>query len=445
MSLPLDCGSPAHTIGRRNLLQAGLLGGALWLTPLANALARQAEQSGGESNRPGKRPKSLIFLWLQGAPSQLETFDPHAGTKIGGDTVAIDTNVRGIQFASGMKRTAEQMDKIALVRSVVSREGDHERAAYNVKTGFRPDPTLVHPSVGAVLAHQLDTRGTEIPRHIAILPGQWPGRGGYLGDKYDAFKTGDPRDKLPDVTMRVEEERFRRRLSDLQVVENAFARGRLSKLDEQKTLHRSSIDAAVTMMSSEQLDAFDIEQEPQAVREAFGDTPFGRGCLAAARLVDVGVRCIEVRLGGWDTHINNHELQNGRVDILDPALASLIDYLHQRDRLADTMVLCCGEFGRTPTINPAAGRDHWPHGFSVAMAGGGIAGGQVLGETDPKGSKLEQPEEDKIEPGKGIPIQHIHATVLHAMGVEYDKMMDTPVGRPMALSKGQPLKQLFGT
>jgi hypothetical protein len=216
------------------------------------------------------------------------------------------------------------------------------------------------------------------------------------------------------------------------------------RLDQQKTLHRSSIDAAVTMMSSEQLAAFDIKQEPQAVREAFGDTPFGRGCLAAARLVEVGVRCIEVRLDGWDTHANNHDLQNNQVDILDPAFAALIDYLHQRDRLADTMILCCGEFGRTPIINPLAGRDHWPHGFSVAMAGGGIAGGRVLGETDPEGSKLEHPEGDELEPGKGVPIEHIHATVLHAMGIEYGKELDTPVGRPMALSKGQPIKELFG-
>lgn len=438
-----DCGSPAHRIARRGLLQAGLFGGAMWLTPLAHALAQQAEQTGSEKNRPGQRPKSLIFLVLQGAPSQLETFDPHAGKKIGGETVAIDTNVKGIQFASGMKLTAERMDKIALVRSVVSKEGDHERASYNVKTGFRPDPTLVHPSIGAVAAHQLPQAGTEIPRHISILPGPWPGRGGYLGDKYDAFKINDPRSKLPDVTRQVKQERFDRRLADLSVVESAFARGRLPKLDQAKTLHRTSIDAAVTMMSSEQLTAFDIEQEPQAVRDAFGDTPFGRGCLAAARLVEVGVRCVEVGLGGWDSHINNHEQQNQQVDILDPAFAALIDYLHQRDRLADTLILCCGEFGRTPSINPAGGRDHWPHGFSVAMAGAGLAGGRVLGETDPEGTKLEHPGEEELTPGKGIPIQHIHATVLHALGVGHDKELMTPVGRPMQLSKGKPIMELF--
>jgi len=425
-------------ISRRSLLKTGLLGG-LSLTPLANLLAQQAERA----TRKGQSPKSLIFLWLQGAPSQLETFDPHAGKKIGGETVAIGTKVKGVQFAAGMARTAEQMDKLALVRSVVSKEGDHERASYNVKTGYRPDPTLVHPSIGAVLTHQLPSPLTEIPRHVSILPGPWPGRGGYLGDKYDAFKINDPRQKLPDITMRVEQDRFDQRLADLAVVESAFARGRLPDLDTNKTLHEMSIKAAVKMMSSEQLAAFEIDKEPQAVRDAFGDTPFGRGCLAAARLTEVGVRCVEVRLGGWDTHINNHELQNGRVEILDPALAALIGYLHERDRLKDTMILCCGEFGRTPVINPADGRDHWPHGFSVAMAGGGIAGGRVLGETDPEGGKLEYPEEGKLETGKGIPVEHIHSTVLHALGVEYDKELQTPVNRPMRLSKGEPLKELL--
>src|SRR6476660_6330378 len=262
------------------------------------------------------------------------------------------------------------MDSISLVRSLISKEGDHERAAYNLKTGFRPDPTLVHPSLGAIICHQL-VDNVEIPRHVSILPDQYPARGGYLGDQYDAFKTFDPVESIPDVTPRVSATRAARRLNDLtNVVETSFARGRISNL-AQRTMHNSSIEAARKMMSSERL-------------KAFGDTPFGRACLAAIQLIEVGVRCVEVTLGGWDTHINNEELVRGRCHELDPAFAALIKELKARNLLDSTIVLWTGEFGRTPKINAPGGRDHWPHGFTAAIAGGGISGGRVIGETSPE-------------------------------------------------------------
>ena len=194
------CGSREH-FSRRSALKLLGLSGLAWLTPLGEMIARAGEKQ-------DQQAKSLILLWLDGGNSQLETFDPHAGKNIAEGTGAIETNVKGIQLASGMERVAEQMDSIALVRNVVSKEGDHERAVYNVKTGYRPDPTLVHPSIGALLTHQLPAATTDIPRHVSILSSGWPGRGGFLGDQFDAFKTGDPNAPIPDVSKRVSDERY---------------------------------------------------------------------------------------------------------------------------------------------------------------------------------------------------------------------------------------------
>jgi hypothetical protein len=333
------------------------------------------------------------------------------------------------------------MPEIALVRSVVSKEGDHERATYNVKTGWRPDPTLIHPALGAVLCHELSD-AVEIPRHISILPGPWPARGGYLGDQFDAFKIGDPNGPVPDVTPRVPQARNADRLQRLQALEDEFARGRLRNLDAGKTLHRTSINAATRMMSSEQLKAFDISLAPQSQREAYGDTAFGRGCLAALRLIEQDVRCVEVTLDGWDTHINNHALQRGRVDILDPAFAQLLRDLKERGLLDSTIVLCAGEFGRTPRLNPTGGRDHWPHGFSIALAGGGLRGGLAIGETSPE-LREGKPDVD-ADVKRPVSVEDVHATILKALGINPRDEVMTPVGRPMEFSKGQPIAELLG-
>ena len=423
-----NCGGLEH-FSRRSALKWLGLSGLAWLTPAGELIARAAEV-----NR--KSAKSLILLWLDGGNSQLETFDPHAGSKVAQGTGAIPTKATGIELAAGLEQIAEQMDSISLIRNVVTKEGDHERANYNVKTGYRPDPTLTHPSIGAVLTHQLPMGKTEIPRHVSILPAEWPGRGGYLGDQFDAFKTGDPNSPIPDVRKQVSEDRYERRLANVSVLDREFSRGRLLDMEKTKTLHQSTINKSAKMMSSEQLKAFDVSEVPQAEKSIFGDSPFGRGCLAAARLVEVGVRCVEVTLGGWDVaHISNHPVHEGLNKTLDPAFAGLISYLKQRDQLKDTIVLCCGEFGRTPELNPSGGRDHWPHGFSVAIAGGGIAGGRVIGETDPEGSKVKFDQ--------GTPIGDVHATIMHAMGMDYALELDTPVNRPMKLSEGKRLDSLL--
>jgi len=413
------------SLDRRDVLRGLGLAGLSWLTPVGHLLAARAE-------RDRQPAQSVILLWLAGGPSQLETFDPHPGTRAAAGTKAIATAVKGVTLAQGYERLAEVMRNVSLVRSLVSKEGDHERGTYLMKNGYRPDPTVVHPSIGAICCHELPSGGTGIPRHISILPGQWPSRGGFLGGEYDAFKTGDPLQPLPDVSSHVSGERDRQRMLDLDVVERAFRRGRQRPVDA--TLHRETVARARTMMTSEQLRAFDVKQEPASVRQRYGETSFGRACLAARRLTEVGVRCVEVTLDGWDSHVNNHETHRERAAELDPALSALIRDLIERGTLDRTVVLCTGEFGRTPKVNLAGGRDHWPNGFSLAIAGGGIRGGQVVGATDPDGVKA---------PSNPTPVADIHATVLKAVGLEPHKENLSPVGRPIALSQGRSIRALL--
>ena len=433
MNDELLCNPHAH-LSRRTLLGAGA-GGAM-LSAIANRLA-WAESTG---QTDASRPKNVILLWLEGGPSQLETFDPHPGGKYGGDAKAIETSTRDLMISDTLPLTAERMHLGSLVRSVTSKEGDHQRAIYNMKTGYRPDPTLVHPSIGSILCHEFPEQ-LDIPRHISITPQNSPARGGYFGPLYDAFKIGDPQNPVPDLKSPVGEGRFDRRIESLRWLESRFRKGRLRELDENRTLHTASTDAALRMMSSEQVSAFDVSNESKSTREKFGDSPFGRGCLAATRLISSGVRCVEVTLGGWDSHVTNHSLQAGRCEILDPALSALLDRLVEQDLLETTLVVCGGEFGRTPQINAAEGRDHWPHGFSVFLAGCGIRRGGVYGATAAK-PKLDadKPMQDIANP---ITIGDLHATILSTLGVPYDKEEQTPVGRPLRLSEGEPVKELL--
>ena len=421
------CHPHLHT-SRRSLLGAGTAGLAAIAPRLARAAERQAD--------PGRPPRSVILLWMEGGPSQLDTFDPHPGSKIGGDVVTVDSRLPGVRLAESLQQTAGVLHHATLVRSVVGVEGDHERAVYHTLSGFRPDPTLIHPSIGAVLC-EADDRGADIPRHVSILPGPWPGRGGYLGGRFDAFQTGDPAQPVRNVKAWVDEPRLRRRLRLLrEVAEPQFARGRSSG---PTTMAATTMAAARRMMSSDQLAAFDVQNEPAAVRGAFGETPFGRGTLAAARLIEVGVRCVEVTLGGWDSHVTNDSLQKSNAQVLDPALASLITRLADRGLLDDTLVVCAGEFGRTPTINPAGGRDHWPHGFSVLMAGLGLRRGYVHGATSPQ-MPGEQPADTVTDP---LTIAQLHATILHALGLDPGVQRDTPVGRPMYRSDAAAVSALL--
>lgn len=435
LDLPLRRDAWNYALSRRGLLQASAAAGMSWLTPLAQILAEPA------ATRLGKDApaQSLILIWLAGGASQLETFDPHPGKLISGGTKAVSTKVKGISLAEGLPRLAEQMDLFSLVRSTTSAEGDHERGTLMVKTGYRPQAPDSYPTLGAVLCHRLPDQcsdlpfKTDIPRHVTILPDGFNTGGGFLGAQYDPFRCYDPKSKVPDVEPRASEERTRERLKDLEQVEAAFRRRRMKQVEAAR--HAATVAEARTMMTSDQLKAFDIDLEPKALRDSYGDTPFGRACLAARRLTEVGARCVEVTLSGWDAHANNHGIHAERLKTFDPAVAALLADLKARSLLSRTVVLVMSEFGRTPKLNPLEGRDHWPHGFSVALAGGRIQGGRVIGETDPEGGK-------KVSNPVAVP--RIHATVLAALGLDPAAENISPVQRPIRLADGEPLQELFG-
>lgn len=410
---------------RRSFLQ---LASGLGVSFMLPGLQTDAAQQQGP-----KRATSLIVLWMSGGPSQLETWDPHPGTKFGGPAKAIETSFPGLKIAEYYPQVAEQMKHMSVIRSLISKEGDHERATAFVKTGYRPDPTTKYPAIGAIVAREKPVKDLEIPQYISLCGGQWPGRGGYFGDQYDAFRIFNPGNYVQNMRARVGDNRQKKRVDSLAVVSKAFSQGR--RLQVERSLHDNTVERALKMMSSKQLSAFEMEEETDATQKKYGDSRFGRGCLIARRLVEVGVRSIEVTLDGFDSHTNNFEAHVNRAKDLDPAFAALIQDLKERDLFDSTIVLCIGEFGRTPKINPLDGRDHWPNGFSAVVAGGGIRPGVLIGETDPKG--------EKTEPVNPITIPQLYATILHQLNIDFKRELITPIGRPLALCDGTVIQELI--
>ncbi|RMG39664.1 MAG: DUF1501 domain-containing protein [Planctomycetota bacterium] len=411
-------------VTRRDVLRlAATFGLSFTLPPIE---PRAAEKRGPE------RPKSFLLIWLAGGPSQLETWDPHPGTKIGGPTRAIATTLRGVSIADSYPRLAEQMHHLSVIRSLVSKEGDHERGTYFVKTGYRPDPTLTHPVLGSIVAREHPNPELEIPQFVSLGSSPHRSRAGFLGAQFDPFRVPNPGRNLQNMRPPVPADRQQRRLANLEVVSRAFRSGR--RLAVEKTLHEHTVRQALRMMSSDQLKAFELDDEPRAVQRAYGDTNFGRGCLVARRLIETGVPAVEVTLPGWDTHQNNFDGHRAQAEQLDPALSTLIRELVERDLYQSTVLLCIGEFGRTPEIRRVDGRDHWPTGFSCLLGGGGLNAGVVIGETDPHG--------EKKMPASPVPVADLSATVLHALGIDHQQEFITPIGRPLSYSQGQPIPQL---
>ncbi len=423
-------------ITRRQILQAGLGASVSFLLPTLSA--RATEKRGAE------RPKSLIVLWMAGGPSQLESWDPHPASAVGDTVGKIKTTVSGLEVSELLPQMAEQMQHVSLIRSMVSKEGDHERGTYYAQTGYRPDPSVVHPSVTALLSKHLPDPKIEIPQHISLASGDGFNvpRGGFLGAEYDAFRIFDPGKNVGNMKPNVKEKRQQRRLESLDVVSSAFKQQRPYQVQE--TLHQDLIDKALTMMSSKQLKAFSLDDESKETIKKYGDSRFGRGCLVARRLVEQGVRATQVVLQGFDTHINNLEGQTKQFKILDPAFAALISDLKERDLLDSTIVLCMGEFGRTPWVNPLEGRDHWPMGYSCVLGGGGLQSGVLIGETNPEAAKEENKRVTERTPPKDpVSIPDLYATILTTMGLDPYEEIQSPIGRPFMLSEGTAIERLL--
>ena len=379
-----------------------------------------------------KQSQACILLWMQGGPSQFETFSPQPESDSGGETKAISTAVSGIQIAEHLPKTAGLMDQLCLIRTMQSKEGSHPRATHLMQTGFLPTASVKYPAFGAHVAQQLGDPDAELPDFVSIGRRRGNTGGGLLGVEYDPFKISSP-DRTPDNTqLTTSESRYRRRLGLLDELQSQYeANGGEEEVADQRKLYAKSS----RMILSKDMAAFDIQQESSQMRQAYGDSSFGKGCLLARRLVETGVSFVEVSLGNWDTHQDNFNRSKDLCGQMDQPFAQLIRDLRQRGMLDRTLVLWMGEFGRTPRINGRSGRDHFPKAFNVALAGGGVNGGQVVGKTTPGGGDVSE---------RPVKVNDLLRTVCHSLKIDADQENMSAAGRPIrAVDDGQIIQEVF--
>lgn len=443
-----------NLVDRRRLLQAMALGAcgmsvSGWLPALAAQLATDP-----------RRRRHCILLWMAGGPSQTDTWDMKPGHENGGEFKEIATKVPGVRFSEHMPKLAEHADKLAIIRSLETKEGDHERGTYLMRTGRQPMSVIDYPSVGAALAKQIAASNDALPGYVSIAPTRGLGRGGFgpgfLGPKYAPLvvaggnqivstKPAAAASGYPELTVDairppsgVSEDQAGHRLELWKVLEDGFLNNHASA---SPNAHRTVYDNALRMIHSEAAAAFDLSKEPEKVREKYGKGVFGQGCLLARRLIEMGVPFVEVSLSssvsggfGWDTHANNFEIVKGLSTELDAGWASLMSDLSDRCLLDRTTIVWMGEFGRTPRINGQAGRDHFPKAWSCVLAGGGIAGGQAYGRTSKDGMTIEE---------NPVGISDVLATLCSAMGVAPETENASNTGRPIKIVEGDPIKELL--
>jgi hypothetical protein len=381
-----------------------------------------------------KRGMACILLFMRGGPSQLETFDPKPDSEHGGPTKAISTAVSGIQIAEGWTHVADAMRDIALIRSVTNREGEHLRATYQLHTGYIPSGTEKYPSIGSIVASEIGPPDFDLPHFVSIGNKLTTIGSGFLGMSVAPFVVGNP-EQLPtnvELPKGVGNQRFGRRLDLLKNLEQDFAdSGGKTRVEE----HQGLYGGAAQMVLSPRLKAFDVSQEKAEVRDRYGRTPFGQGCLLARRLVEAGVTFVEVELNGWDTHQDNFERVKKLSESADPAFASLVSDLKERGMLEKTLVVWMGEFGRTPKINPRSGRDHFPQAFNVALAGGGIKGGKVIGATAPDAMSVKE---------RPVSVPDLFCSFYQALKINPRKENMSSLGRPIKIiDTGKPVQELF--
>lgn len=413
-------------------------------------------QLAAQAAATGTPHKRCILLWMSGGPSQLETFDPKPGHENGGPTQAIETSAPGIQISEHLPQVAQVMHHLAPVRSMATKEGDHTRATYFLRTGYLPQGPVRYPSVGSLLAHQLHQPSCDLPPYISInpfrgfSPAAWSP--GFLGPSWTPLVVSAQAMEEEDVSFEVRnlarpedvtKPRADGRMQLLSVLETGFARQRPAEAVDS---HLDSYAQALRMMDSTAIEAFRLEEEPDALRDAYGRNPFGQGCLLARRLIEHDVSFVEVNLSsddgsgggaGWDTHADNFESVAGLCGVLDPAWGTLMQDLDDRGLLQDTLVVWMGEFGRTPLINENTGRDHWPGSWSLVLGGARIQGGQVYGSTAEDGVEIT---DDPV----GAPA--LMASICHALDLDHSSTNLSNIGRPIPLADhgAEPLMPLFG-
>ncbi len=370
-----------------------------------------------------KRHKAVIMLWMNGGPSQMETFDPKPNHENGGETSVISTAVPGIRIAEPWSQIASVLDRCAVIRSFTNKEGNHRRATYQLHTGYVPSGSVKHPSLGSNVAQQIGDENLDIPTVVSI--GRPDGSGaGFLGVEYDPFFINNPGQRPDNTQMAVGGDRYQRRLNLFESLQQDFAQRGADQVVEN---HNAIYGKAADLVRSPRLSAFELDDEPASLREKYGESQFGRGCLLARRLVEQGVSYVEVVSNGWDTHFDNFDRIGELAGQVDPATAALILDLEDRGMLDDTLVVWMGEFGRTPRVNGRGGRDHFPRVFNGLMAGGGVRGGQVIGASTADGNDiLDRP----------VSVPDLFHSICHAIGVDPEFENMSPLGRPMKIVEG---------
>jgi hypothetical protein len=407
------------------LTTAGVAGTSLsgWLPSLA---ARAAEQP--------VRPRACIVLWMDGGPPHTDTFDVKPGVADCGIFKPIATSVSGIQVSELFPQFAKRLQHAAIIRGMSTVENEHERARMHLRTGYRDGQGGVsYPSLGAIVSRELGRRDTPLPNYVAIAEqGERSHGPGYFGSMYQPLFIQEPARGVQNLAAQVQTQRVARRLDLLGELDQSFAGVHPSPISAD---HHNVYQRAVQLMRTDKARAFDLTREPAKRREAFGNSAFGRGCLLARRLVEAGVRFVEVSILGWDTHDENNNTVRRLSAQVDPAMSALVDDLKERGLLDSTLMVWMGEFGRTPYFK-GKGRDHYARAWSTVLMGGGIKAGQVVGRTDKKAAAVEN---------RPVSVADFLATVCTLLGIDYRKEYDTPGGRPMPLvaKEGRPVAEVL--
>jgi hypothetical protein len=379
-----------------------------------------------------RRHKAAILLWMGGGPSTIDIWDLKPGAATGGPFKPIATSADGVAICEHMPLMAKEMHHMAIVRSLSTREADHTRGRYYMHTGFVPNPNMQHPGYGSVIAHELANQvpDLEIPPFVSVGGGSvGPG---FLGMTWAPFVV-DSNGNVRNLDMGIDPARREQRLGMLATIEDRFISERRGPAPEE---HRRILEKTVRLMSSRQMEAFKVGQEKAEVRERYGMSGFGRGCLLARRLVEAGVSFVEVDLGGWDNHAGIFDsLSTQRLPLLDQAMSALVGDLADRGLLDDTVVIWMGEFGRTPTINGGGGRDHWARSWSAVVGGGAFRRGVAVGETSPDGKEVVT---------EAYTSQDLMASVLKSLGISLETTFTAKNGRPMKIANsGKVITELF--
>ena len=430
----MNSASKSDEWSRRRFMEGtakSLLGvGALGLTSRSRAALGPDH---GIPDRVGAA-KHVIYLYMNGGMTHLDTFDTKPGHENQGDTKTIDTVVDDIKISSLLPGLAERADKLAIIRSLTSTAGAHDQGNYMMHTSYEQRATIRHPGIGAWALKFKGRMNPNLPGSVYIGgDSRINGGGGFFEPEFEPLAINDPTAGLRNSKLRnMKQEKFDQRLSLAREFDAEFHQ----RYDvKQVRAYTQMYDDAVRIMQSKDLKAFDLGEEDKITRERYGDNAFGQGCLLARRLIENDVRAVEVGYGGWDMHNNVFAAAPEKCGVLDQAMSALITDLERRGKLEDTLIVLTTEFGRTPRINQNAGRDHYPKAFSSVLAGGGIKGGTVYGKTDEGGeSVIENP----------VKIPDFNATVAYALGLPLDQVLYSPSKRPFTVAhKGEPVLPIF--